>query len=313
MIPTGSVFITGGAGFLGRGVLRRAFRENWNASFTVYSRDEQKHVNAAKYGNARFVIGDVLDVDRLTLAMTGHDYVIHAAALKYIPEGEFNASECVRVNIGGTQAVIEAARAAGVQRVVVISTDKAASPINTYGMTKAVAERLVGETSQFDTETYVTACRYGNVVGSTGSIVPVFKRQLEERGKVTLTNPDMTRYWISIQEAVDIIIEAFDALPGHVVIPQPMAMRTGDLALELVEGDRSKIEVVGLRPGEKMHEDLLTEQEALRTTAEGRFYHMAPPTSKSSFDDVGPLRSCDPHFWMTAEQMLELIEDARTV
>ncbi|GAG09201.1 unnamed protein product, partial [marine sediment metagenome] len=197
------VLVTGGAGFLGRGILRRVERGGLDWEITVYSRDETKQDECRRrYPFARHVLGDVKDADRLRVAMMGHDVVIHAAAMKYIPEAEVNASECVSVNVGGTQAMMRAADAAAVHRVVGISTDKAVQPVNVYGCSKMAMERLFADTAQFEGGPDFVCVRYGNVVGSTGSVIPLFRRQVEELGRVRITNPDMTRFWMSVDEAI---------------------------------------------------------------------------------------------------------------
>lgn len=291
---TGTVLITGGAGFLGRGILRRAMRERWDCRFIVYSRDEQKHVAAAqKYPNARYIVGDILDTPRLHLVMSMCDYVIHTAAIKYIPECEAQPSEAIRVNIEGTRSVMDAARAAGVKRTVIISTDKAAGPINTYGMTKAICERLVWETVDMPSPTgaLFNACRYGNVIGSTGSIWPVFKQQAARYGKLHITNPNMTRFFMSVDQAVDVILSAFTAPPGTVVIPNPDAINIGKLSEYLtVLWKLDDPLIVGARDGEKVHETIARPDEWSRMAKHGDFNVLVGPTKEDpenrSFDDL---------------------------
>lgn len=276
----GNVLITGGAGFLGRGIMARAQRENWPAKFYVLSRDEEKQVQAKRrFPDARFILGDVCDYERLRMVCHGMDTVIHAAALKFIPEGEFNADECVRVNIDGSRTVRDAARAAGVRRVVGVSTDKAAQPINIYGMTKAVMERLFVEAAQSGDTTF-TACRYGNVLGSTGSVVPVMMKQYRDAGSVTITDPNMTRYWMSIDHAIDTILHAHEAGAGTVTIPTPQAAGMLELVnavLEYLHVPGSHVQAIGRRPGEKLHETLVTEYEAMRLRWADDYYELLPP------------------------------------
>jgi UDP-N-acetylglucosamine 4,6-dehydratase len=172
----GRILITGGAGFLGRGIMRRAKAENWETEFVIYSRDEYKQALCKrKFPNATYILGDVRDTDRLSIAMSSCSMAIHAAALKYVPEAERNISECLAVNVGGTQSAIRAAHLADISTLVLISTDKATEPQNTYGLSKALAERLMLEASRDYDDTVFATCRYGNVIGSTGSVVPVFK------------------------------------------------------------------------------------------------------------------------------------------
>ena len=197
------VLVTGGAGFLGRGLLRHVKRDSLDWEITVYSRDETKQDECRRrYPFARYVLGDVRDVDRLRTVMMGHDIVIHAGALKYIPEAEKNASECVSVNVGGTQAVMRAAEAAGIKHVVGISTDKAVQPVNVYGCSKMAMERLFADTAQFEGGPEFVCVRYGNVVGSTGSVIPLFKRQSSpqsqhyETYRLIYTHPEASHVWI---------------------------------------------------------------------------------------------------------------------
>ncbi len=275
---SGRVLLTGGTGFLGRGIMRKAMRENWPCEFTVLSRDEYKQdLCKQKYPNAKYILGDITDSDRLYTAFRNVDTVVHAAALKYIPEAELNVDECIRVNVEGSANVFKHARWANVKNVVAISTDKAPLPVNVYGMTKALMERMIGEQSRFG-DTKYTAARYGNVIGSTGSVIPLFQRQLERQQQVVVTNPDMTRFWITIDEAVQLIEDAVDCtVNGGVVIPSPQAMSIGDLALAMTTyyyGAKPKI--IGTRIGERMHETLLTVDECRRTTIVGDRYVLLP-------------------------------------
>jgi UDP-N-acetylglucosamine 4,6-dehydratase len=253
-----NVLITGGAGFLGRAILDRIQRAGWSWSVTVYSRDETKQDQARRrYPWARFVLGDITDTPRLAAAMSGHDVVLHAAAVKYIPDAEANPGECVRVNVGGAQSVIDAARRAGVGLVVGISTDKAVGPINVYGQTKAIMERLFAEAARLTPDVRFQTVRYGNVVGSTGSVIPLFQQQLRKSGRLTLTDPDMTRFWMSPDAAIDTILAAMapGRVPGSTTIPIPQAMTMGALAAALAPD--GAIDVIGIRPGEKLHESLI--------------------------------------------------------
>lgn len=301
----GKILITGGTGFLGRGIMRRAFREEWDAQFTIVSRDEQKQAHCRRnYPNAHYVLGDVTDTNRLALAMIGHDYVIHAAALKYIPEGEFNASECIRVNIDGARSVIDAARAASVRRVVGISTDKAAQPVNVYGMTKAIMERLFAEAADV-WGTGFTTCRYGNVIGSTGSVVPVMQQQWRDLGYVQITDPHMTRFWMPIDDAVDTVCHALgEVAPGSVTIPTPRGASMHAVAYAVLgsmgepmhapDGDIKtdpRIKIIGKRPGEKQHEDLISHYELFRTVVRDGYFQLLPPGNENYTVDTDTLSS----------------------
>lgn len=308
--------ITGGAGFLGRGILRRASQEKSDWDITVYSRDETKQDECQRrYPFARYVLGDVRDFDRLKAVMMGHDIVVHAAALKYIPEAEINAIECVSVNVGGAQAVMKAADAAHIRRVVGISTDKAVQPVNIYGCSKMTMERLFADTAQFEGGSDFVCVRYGNVVGSTGSVVPLFQRQYEETGRVKITNPQMTRFWMSIEEAIDLIEVALErALPGSVIVPTARAMRIDSVAEAAVKDD-VEIEIIGERPGEKLHEQLIHYEESVRIELrrEPFFHHELLPSGAKVGKEPFTLGSHNPNDWMTVEVMRKLIQDAKEV
>ena len=312
------VLITGGAGFLGRGILRRiqetgVNRLDWEA--TIYSRDESKQEECARrYPSARYIIGDVKDVDRLTVAMMGHDAVIHAAAMKYIPEAELNATECINVNVFGAYNVVKAARAAAIDHVVGISTDKAVQPVNIYGCTKMTMERLFADTSYFEDPTSFCCVRYGNVIGSTGSVIPLFQRQYAETGKVKITNPEMTRFWMSIDEAIDLIQLALEkAAPGSVVIPTVQAMTILDVAKAATKDD-VEVEIIGERPGEKLHEMLMHYEESVRTVlhTQPMWYELRPPGQRVG-EKPFSLASHSPNVFMTIETMRGLIADAQEV
>lgn len=272
---SGDVLITGGAGFLARAIYRRARREGWDARFTALSRDDAKHAELQRrYPEVRSVLCDVGCGDLLVLAaaMTGHQTVIHAAASKYVDRAELNAWDTVQTNVYGSQAVAEAAMMSGVEQVVGISTDKACQPVNIYGFSKAVMERQFQEADRL-TDTRFVVVRYGNVVASTGSVVPLFRKQLAETGRIQITDPKMTRFWMSVDQAIDLIVDALEdaeQLPGHVFVPSPAAMEIGDLALialgETEHGPlpEDRVEIVGMRPGEKRHEKLIHRQESTR-------------------------------------------------
>lgn len=320
-----SVLITGGAGYLGRAILRRAHAEGWDWNITILSRDEAKHIKVKqKYPDVRIIRGDVSgDVDDLTQAFVGHDIVIHAGANKLVDIGESAAFEVVRNNIIGSQNVARAAVRAGVKQVVGISSDKAVQPVNVYGMSKAVMERLFQEAATWG-DTDFTCARYGNVVGSTISIVLYFKEQLATLGHIRVTNPDMTRFYMSADEAIDLILGCLDwAGNGSVVIPRMQAMSVADVA-NLVLGREpgtplvdSRIRIVGARPGEKLHESLLHEQESVRLLSHASvrdYLELRPATEAATNGTPFAITSDDPPGgWMTGDRMLRLIEDAANV
>lgn len=307
------VLLTGGSGFLARAILRKAKRENWSAEFIVYSRDELKQVQCRKkYPDARYVLGDVRDVERLKLLLLGVTTVIHTAALKYVPEGEHNVSECISVNVDGTAAVLRAAHEAGVEHVVCISTDKAVQPVNVYGATKMLVERMVGEYALLDSTKYV-AVRYGNVIGSTGSVVPVMQEMARETGRVQVTDPDMTRYWLCAGEAIDCIMDALSpGTPnGSVVVYNPYAMRLADLVAAIAP--EAQQDYIGLRPGEKMHETLLTDAEACRSAKVGSRVQIIPPAYVHRYHPQYMSWTSDTADRMSGEDFVTFVEDAARI
>lgn len=312
----GKILITGGSGFLGRGLLRRIRAENWPVDVTIYSRDETKQDELhRRYPEARCILGDVRDLSRLEPAVYGHDIIIHAAALKYIPEAERNVQECIDVNIQGSRNVVLAAQHGGVKQVVGLSTDKACLPVNIYGMTKAVMERMFAAANG-SFPTVFTTVRYGNVVGSTGSVIPLFKRQLEDYGEVRVTDKSMTRFWLSIDEAIDLIVHALDN-SSQEDSPQTFVYRCPAMwLLDLAEliADGAPVKITGLRPGEKLHERLVDYSESPRCRDDGPYCLLYPATA-SPVSDSEPWTylSSAPAHWVNKDQMATMIEDAKGV
>lgn len=319
----GTILITGGAGFLGRGILRKAKREGWPNKLIVYSRDEMKQWELKqRYPEVTCILGDVArNVDRLMAVMAGVDIVIHAAAIKFIPEAEHAVFETIDVNIEGSRNVTVAARASGIKTVVGISTDKACGPLNVYGMTKAIMERMFSEANRMSKSTNFITVRYGNVIGSTGSVIPVFKQQIQNYNEVRVTDNRMTRFWLSIDEAIELIEESVkrsEDYSGHTIVPACPAMKIVDIAKAVLEMEgRSQSEIVytGIRPGEKLHEALFNEQEAPRTKSIGRnLYAIRPATEVGT---IAPEMMCytsdHPSRWITVAEMIAQIKDAETV
>lgn len=306
------VLITGGTGFLGRGILRHAQRKNWDAEMIVYSRDEYKQdLCRSMWPDATYILGDVRDYERLLKATDGVDAIIHTAAIKFIPEAEFNVDECIAINIEGTRNVLRAAYHNGVGSTVCISTDKACLPINVYGMTKAIAERLVGE---FSVHIQCTMARYGNVIGSTGSVIPRFQKQLAETGEITLTDPTMTRYWIDIDEACKLIDLALMSQSGSIVIPKPRAMVMQDLANTLIEDyGQGTITTIGVRPGEKHHEALLHQQESIRAVNQHTHYELLKVGSKAVSEPFILTSNAPQGGWIRPDELLSAVSDAKLV
>ena len=266
-----NVLVTGGTGSFGKKFARILLEEYHPKRLIIFSRDELKQhemrIGGFDHDCLRYFIGDVRDVGRLRRAMNGVDIVIHAAALKQVPACEYNPIEAVMTNVMGARNVIEAALDMGVQKVVALSTDKAVNPVNLYGATKLVAEKLFVQANAYsgDGPTRFSCVRYGNVVGSRGSVIPLFLEQ-RKNGKVTVTDSRMTRFWITLDQGVRLVIRcATDMHGGEVLVPKLPSMGMMDLAEAVAPG--CQVEIVGVRPGEKLHECLISEDEA-RTTLE---------------------------------------------
>jgi UDP-N-acetylglucosamine 4,6-dehydratase/5-epimerase len=274
-----TILLTGGTGSFGQHFTRTALAR-WNpAAIRVFSRDELKQSVMEREiddERLRFLLGDVRDRDRLRRAVDGVDLVIHAAALKQVPACEYNPFEAVRTNILGAQNVAEACIDAGVRRAVALSTDKAVSPTNLYGATKLCAERLFVQSNVYAGahETRLSCVRYGNVVGSRGSVVPLFTDQAAS-GELTVTDERMTRFWITLDQAVQFVADSVARMQGgELFIPKIPSMRVLDLAEAIAPGAR--ITYTGIRPGEKLHEALLTPEEARHTVDAGSCYIVEP-------------------------------------
>lgn len=259
MFDNQSILITGGTGSFGQKYTKTILERYKPKRLIILSRDELKQYEMQQVYNdpcMRYFLGDVRDADRMLQAFKDVDYVIHAAAIKQVPAAEYNPMECIKTNIHGAENVIKAAIANNVKRVIALSTDKAANPINLYGATKLASDKLfvAGNNIVGEGRTRFSAVRYGNVVGSRGSVVPFFK-SLIENGKTTLpiTHPDMTRFWITLQDGVDFVLKNFSRMQGgEIFVPKIPSVRITDLAEACAQG--MKQEIVGIRPGEKMHE-----------------------------------------------------------
>lgn len=289
--------ITGGTGSFGSTVLKHFLTTDID-EIRIFSRDEKKqdwmrHTLQAQYpeyaGKVKFFIGDVRNIDSVREVMYKADYVFHAAALKEVPSCEFFPMEAVRTNIIGTDNVITAAVENEVKRVVFLSTDKAAYPINSMGMTKAVAEKVVAARAQaaYDRSGTVLCCtRYGNVMCSRGSVIPLFIDQIKRKAPITITDPNMTRFLMNLDEAVDLVAFAFEnAEPGDLFIQKADASTIGDLAdgVMKVFGETEK-KIIGTRHGEKLYETLMTREERLRATDMGQYFRIAPDGRSLNYD-----------------------------
>lgn len=273
------VLVTGGTGSFGRAVVARLLSDFSPRKVIVFSRDEQKHYamqQELESPKLRFFIGDVRDRKRLERAFDGVDVVFHAAAMKHVPLAEYNPIEAIETNIRGAENVIDAAFERRVKRVVALSTDKAVSPVNLYGATKLCMEKLFVAANSYsgDKGTSFTVVRYGNVVGSKGSVVPLFLEQMK-KGEITLTVPEMTRFWITMRQAVDLSLHALAAgLGGEVFVPHLPA--TDLITLARAIAPHANHRVMGIRPGEKMHETLIQADEARQVVDTGKTYVIEP-------------------------------------
>jgi UDP-N-acetylglucosamine 4,6-dehydratase len=275
-----TILLTGGTGSFGQTFTRRLLDEWPDAVVRVFSRDELKQLEMRERmgdDQVRYLIGDVRDRDRLYRAAQGADFIVHAAAMKQVPACEYNPFEAVQTNVLGAQNVVDVAIDAGVKRVVALSTDKAVNPVNLYGATKLCAEKIIvqGNAYAARSTTRLACVRYGNVVGSRGSVVPVFRRQIEQDGRLTITDERMTRFWITLDQAVDLVMHAFDhGRGGEVFVPKIPSMRVVDLAEAMAPGVER--EIIGIRPGEKLHELLLTSDESRHAVDIGDLYVVLP-------------------------------------
>jgi len=283
MFSNKTILITGGTGSLGKACIKRLLNKHNPKSLRIFSRDELKQWEIdnqfsehPKHNRLRFFIGDVRDGQRVKRAFEGCDYVIHAAALKQIPAAEYNPMECVKTNILGSQNVIDAAIDAGVKKVVAISTDKAASPINLYGATKLCAEKLFISANNIKGVRPITfsVVRYGNVMGSRGSVIPFFLSK-KEGESLTITDSKMTRFNITLDEAVDLVFYALkNSTGGEIFVPKIPSYRITDLA-QAVAPNR-QIKYTGIRPGEKLHEEMVTIYESPKTYETRKYYVILP-------------------------------------
>lgn len=275
-----TVLITGGTGSFGKSFIQHLIADSGAQKIIVLSRDEFKqHQMRQEFSDERlrFFLGDVRDADRLRRAFRGVDVVVHAAALKQVPALEYNPLEAVKTNIWGTQHVIDAALDAGVERVLFVSTDKAVNPVNLYGATKLCAEKLMIAANAYSgaaRRPVFSVVRYGNVIGSRGSFVETIAKQ-RETGVVTLTHVDMTRFWLRLEDAHQLVMHALTHMRGgEIFIPKVPSMKVTELVHALAPG--CEIRMIGIRPGEKMHEVLLTENEVRRTKDAGFCYVVTP-------------------------------------
>ncbi|MBL4759649.1 MAG: UDP-N-acetylglucosamine 4,6-dehydratase (inverting) [Mariprofundaceae bacterium] len=274
-----SILVTGGTGSFGKTFIRTVLERYKPKRLIVYSRDELKQFEMAQditHPNLRYFIGDVRDEGRLERALNGIDTIIHAAALKQVPAAEYNPIECIKTNVIGAENVINAALNCGVERVIALSTDKAVNPMNLYGATKLCSDKLFVAANNLSgaNGTRFSVVRYGNVIGSRGSVIPFFKKLLPT-GKLPITDPRMTRFWLTVEEGVQFVDDCMRVMKGgETFIPKIPSMRITDLATAI--GPDCEQEIIGIRPGEKLHEIMVPADEARNTLEYKKFYIIHP-------------------------------------
>jgi UDP-N-acetylglucosamine 4,6-dehydratase len=315
------VLVTGGTGSFGKKFIETMLRDYHPRKIIVFSRDELKQhemrISGFDHPDLRYFIGDVRDLNRLRRAMQGVDVVVHTAALKQVPACEYNPMEAIKTNVIGSSNVIEAALDAGVSKVMALSTDKAVNPINLYGATKLAAEKLFVQSNAYagGTATRYSSVRYGNVVGSRGSVIPVFLKQ-KNKEKLTITDVRMTRFWITLDQGISFVIRCIEQMQGgEVFVPKIPSMKVVDIA-KVIAPD-AELEAIGIRPGEKLHEVLIHEDEA-RLTIELEDMFVVQPSEALWFghawQDIGqPLpdgfryASDSNADWLSIDQIKEIV------
>lgn len=276
-----TILITGGTGSFGKKFIETVLSLYTPSRLIVYSRDELKQFEMQQRFNhpcMRYFIGDVRDAERLNMAMHGVDFVVHAAALKQVPAAEYNPMECIKTNVGGAENVIKAALNNGVEKVIALSTDKAANPVNLYGATKLCSDKLFVAANNMAGKhpTIFSVVRYGNVVGSRGSVVPFFDRLIREGAShLPITHAEMTRFWLTLQQGVDFVLTNFQRMKGgELFIPKIPSVRITDLASAMAP--ELPQEIVGIRPGEKLHEVMCPADDSYHTFEFNDYYVIAP-------------------------------------
>ena len=327
LVENSSVLVTGGTGSFGKAFIREILTNHNPRRVAILSRDELKQSEmraefTEEFGTAdprlRWFLGDIRDKDRLVRAFHGVEYVVHAAALKQVDTAEYNPFEFVKTNVLGSQNVIDAAIEAGVKKVVALSTDKASSPINLYGATKLTADKLFVAANNYSYSfgTTMSVVRYGNVMGSRGSVIPFFRRLVAEGKPIPITDPRMTRFWITLPQAVQFVIDSFETMQGgELFVPRIPSMRIMDLA-QVIAPDSQTYEV-GIRPGEKLHEEMIASDDSYRTIRQDDRYIVKPTIKGYWFKEpvgvqvpIGFSYSSDTNDqWMTAEELRGLMEN----
>jgi UDP-N-acetylglucosamine 4,6-dehydratase len=320
MTNESSILITGGTGSLGKALIEELLANKSVRRIAIFSRDELKQSQLREiYQNEdrlRWFLGDIRDLPRLKQAFHGVDFVIHAAALKQVDTGEYNPMEFIKTNVLGSQNVIDAAIEAGVKKIVALSTDKASSPINLYGATKLTADKLFVAANNYSISygTAFSVVRYGNVMGSRGSVIPFFQKIAAQGLPLPLTDRRMTRFWISIEQAVKFVLDSFDLMSGgELYVPRIPSMKLVDLANAI--SPNTKISEIGMRPGEKLHEEMISADDSRRTLLLHDRYVVMPvvaewgyvPPKGKAMKEGFAYRSDTNDLWMSQDDISEFL------
>jgi UDP-N-acetylglucosamine 4,6-dehydratase len=320
-LSNASILVTGGTGSFGKAFIAYALEHLNPRRIAVLSRDELKQFEMRSMfpdPRMRWFIGDIRDKERLIRALHDVDYVVHAAALKQVDTAEYNPFEYVKTNVLGSQNVIDAAIETGVKKVVALSTDKASSPINLYGATKLTADKLFVAANNYSkaTGTALAVVRYGNVMGSRGSVIPLFRRLVAEGKPLPITDPTMTRFWITLPQAVEFVVDSFRQMNGgELYVPRIPSMRIMDLVEAVAPG--AETVNIGIRPGEKLHEEMIAADDSYRTVRQDTRYVVKPTVQEWWWKDpegtpVAPgfsYRSDSNDLWLTPEDLRQLIAE----
>ena len=319
------ILLTGGTGSFGKSFVKRALETMRPQRLVIYSRDELKQYemkaeleaayDAETLAPLRFFIGDVRDRDRLTMAMRGCDHVVHAAALKHVPIAEYNPMECVRTNVIGAENVVAACLANEVKRVIALSTDKACNPINLYGATKLASDKIFVSANNLvgDRPTRFSVVRYGNVIGSRGSVIPFFRKLVAEKAVIPITDERMTRFWITLDQGVDFVLSCFEIMQGgEVFVPKIPSVNIMELVKAVAPDSETRI--VGIRPGEKLHEVMISEDDAWVTVDLGDRYAIEPAFSEYPRESYKVTRGAEPvpdRFYYASDVNDDVLDQAR--
>jgi UDP-N-acetylglucosamine 4,6-dehydratase len=322
LLNNASVLITGGTGSLGKALVKELLANTQVRRIAIFSRDEMKqHEFRNEIGDdsrLRWFIGDIRDLERLKRAMHGVDYVIHTAALKQVDTGEYNPMEFIKTNVLGSQNVIDACIDSGIKRVVALSTDKASSPINLYGATKLTADKLFVAANNYSHSygTIFSVVRYGNVMGSRGSVIPFWKQLAQDGLPLPITDLRMTRFWISIDQAVHFVLDSLEMMSGgELYVPRIPSMRITDLAMAVAPG--AKLQEIGMRPGEKLHEEMISADDSRRTVILHNRYVVTPVVAEWGYEE--PIGESMPEgksyqsdtndLWMSQDQIRNFLSE----